>query len=82
MVLGRHLLDEAASSVTILEKGGDFLDHQVVLSDPEVHLGDLSHLIRKNIRKVLDNLLVITVTSGPPASMAEDTVARLAAGTG
>ena len=82
MVLGRHLLDEAASSVTILEEEEDFSAHQVVVSDPGVHLGDLSHLLRINIRRVLDNLHVITVTRGPLASMAEGTVAHLAAGTG
>ena len=82
MVLGGYLLDVAASSVTTLEEEGDFSDHQVVVSDPGVHLGDLSHLLRIDTRRVLDNLRVFTVTRGPLASMAEGTVAHLAAGTG
>ena len=82
MDLGEYLLDVAASSVTILEEEGDFSDHQVVVSDPGVHLGDLSHLLKINIRRVLDILHEITVTSGPLASTAEGTVAHLAAGTG
>ena len=82
MEIGGHLPDRAASSVTTLEEEGDFSDHQVVVSDPGVHLGDLSHLLRINIRRVLDNLHVVTVTRGPLANMVDAIVAHLAAGTG
>ena len=79
MVLGGHLPDGAASSVTTLEEEGDFSDHQVVVLDPGVRLEDLSHLLRINIRRVLDNLHEDTVTRGPLANMVDAIVAHLAA---
>ena len=82
MVLGGHRPDRAASSVTTLEEEGDFTDHQVVVFGPEVQLGNLSHLLRINIRRVLDNLHVVTVTRGPLANMVDAIVAHLAARTG
>ena len=82
MVLGGHLPDGAASSVTTLEEEGDFTDHQVVVFGPGVQLGNLSHLQRINIRKVLGNLHEDIIIRGPLANMVDAIVAHLAARTG
>ena len=78
MVLGGHLPDRAVSSVTTPGGEGDFTDHQVVVLGPGVQLGNLSHLQRINIRKVLGNLQEDIVIRGRPASMADAIVAHLA----
>ena len=82
MVLGGHLPDRAVSSVTTPGGEGDFTDHQVVVLGPGVQLGNLSHLQRINIRKVLGNLQEDIVIRGPLANMVDAIVAHLAAGTG
>ena len=82
MVLGGHLPDRAVNSETTPGGEGDFTDHQVVVLGPEVQLGNLSHLQRINIRKVLGNLHVDIVIRGPLANMVDAIVAHLAAGTG
>ena len=82
MVLGGHLPDRVVSSVTTLEGEGDFTDHQVVVLGPGVQLGNLSHLQRINIRKVLGNLQEDIVIRGQLANMVDAIVAHLAAGTG
>ena len=82
MVLGGHLPDRAVSSVTTPGGEGDFTDHQVVVLGPGVQLGNLSHLQRINIRKVLGNLQEDIVIRGQPANMVDAIVAHLAAGTG
>ena len=78
MVLGGHLPDRAVNSETTPGGEGDFTDHQVVVLGPGVQLGNLSHLQRINIRKVLGNLQEDIVIRGRPASMGDVIVAHLA----
>ena len=82
MVLGGHLPDRVVNSETTPGGEGDFTDHQVVVLGPGVQLGNLSHLQRINIRKVLGNLQEDIVIRGPLANMVDAIVAHLAAGTG
>ena len=82
MALGGPLPGGVVNSEIAPGGEGDFTGHQVVVLGPGAQLGNLSHLQRINIRKVLGNLQEDIVIRGQPANMVDAIVAHLAAGTG